>query len=83
MIEDIVVRIARDTAHLENKIAWAEIQARLKWEGVPKGQLSTLRDSIWFERRRHAVTIKQGSGVSSNARGGMRDGLPGGDIATG
>jgi hypothetical protein len=58
MIPELIERIARDTAHLDNKAAWQEIQARLAAAGVARGQRSGMRDSIWYERRRRDATAK-------------------------
>ncbi len=58
MTTELIERVARDTDHLDNRAAWQEIQARLKAAGVPKGQLSSVRDSVWFERRRYAATMQ-------------------------
>jgi len=54
-ISDLIERIARETGSLDNRAAWQEIHARLRAAGVPKRQTATLRDAIWFERRRQSA----------------------------
>jgi hypothetical protein len=54
-IEQMVERIASDTAELENRLAWAEILVKVRETGQSQRRASELRALIWTARKRNAA----------------------------
>ncbi|HUB48350.1 MAG TPA: hypothetical protein VMB73_25520 [Acetobacteraceae bacterium] len=52
MADDVIRRIATETATLPNKEAWALLEGMLAANGVPRRDWSKARTAIWAERTR-------------------------------
>jgi hypothetical protein len=61
---EVHVRIAADTLHLGNQLAWQAISTALAAAGVPKYRIGLNRRHVWAQR----LVLRQASRVSASIR---------------